>query len=392
VSVAVRASPAAPSLLDRAWFLILCAGGTVWTIDAFISISAMAPYAGKWMEGQYVLDSGARALQHVILFLLCAAAYALAWRMGWPGRPGARLLVVAAHLALAWIVLRLSMLGSVLAFSLLEHSPDQFIATLKDLRPTFPTHATLITALRNVLPSYVMGLFAVALVTEARRHHRDSLAAAEFARAYTRSQLNMLSAQLQPHFLFNALHAASELIEESPERAQAMIARLGDFLRHAIDSSHSPWVPLRTELAGLEGYLAVQAVRFQDSLQVSVHAEPATLDMPVPSLMLQPLVENAIEHGRDPGGVPCVVDLRAGLAGNRLVITVCNSRPTLASPLQPATFGAGLRNVSQRLEAAYGGDATLRIGPAESGTGTAAILTLPTGGSSRLDDAEATSR
>jgi two-component system LytT family sensor kinase len=147
-------------------------------------------------------------------------------------------------------------------------------------------------------------------------------------------------------------------------------------------------VPLRTELDGLEGYLAVQAVRFQDSLRVSVHVEPTTLDMPVPSLMLQPLVENAIEHGRDPGGVPCLVELQAALVGDRLEIRVRNSRPTLHAPLGPAGFGAGLRNVSQRLEAAYGGAATLLIGPGESGSGTVAVLTLPSGGSHRLDAAE----
>src|SRR5207253_1538942 len=94
------------------------------------------------------------------------------------------------------------------------------------------------TSLRFFLPPYVLGLCAIALVLVARRHHREAVRAAELASAYAAARMAMLSAQLQPHFLFNSLHAISVLIDDSPRQAATMLARLGDFLRHALESSH----------------------------------------------------------------------------------------------------------------------------------------------------------
>src|SRR5207248_3643601 len=119
-----------------------------------------------------------------------------------------------------------------------------------------------VAPLRFFLPPYILGLFAIALVLTARRHHREALRAAELASAYAAARMAMLSAQLQPHFLFNALHAVSTLIEDSPRQAASMLTRLGDFLRHALESSHWPWVDLATELAGLEAYLAIRRPPF----------------------------------------------------------------------------------------------------------------------------------
>src|SRR5207253_5944206 len=208
-------------------------------------------------------------------------------------------------------------------------------------------------SLRFFLPPYVLGLCAIALVLMARRHHREAVRAAELASAYAAARMAMLSAQLQPHFLFNSLHAISVLIDDSPRQAATMLARLGDFLRHALESSHWPWVDVATELTGLEAYLAVQQTRFSDRLSISIDASSESLGMYLPSLLLQPLAENAIEHGRRDAGPALRVRVAASVVAERLCIVVNNSSPQLPRDLQPADYGHGLTNVDLRLRAAY---------------------------------------
>jgi LytS/YehU family sensor histidine kinase len=221
-----------------------------------------------------------------------------------------------------------------------------------------------------------LGLCAIALVLMARRHHREAVRAADLASAYAAARMAMLSAQLQPHFLFNSLHAISVLIEDSPRQAMTMLARLGDFLRHALESSHWPWVDVATELSGLEAYLAVQQTRFSDRLSISIDASPESLGVYVPSLLLQPLAENAIEHGRKEGGPTLHVRVAVSVVAERLCIVVNNSSPQLQSDLSAADYGHGLSNVDLRLRAAYGNDARLTVGPDHQG-GTSAFLDLP---------------
>jgi len=182
--------------------------------------------------------------------------------------------------------------------------------------------------------------------------------------------------QLQPHFLFNALHATAELISEDPNRATVMLARLGDFLRHALESSKQPWGTVATEIAGLEAYLAVQQARFRDRLSITVSVPPAAAPLAMPSMLLQPLAENAVEHGRGAPAATLVVTVAVTISGDRLQIAVHNSSPQLPVPLSASDYGNGLGNVISRLSAAYGDAASLRVGPDPRG-GTTAMLDVP---------------
>jgi two-component system LytT family sensor kinase len=230
--------------------------------------------------------------------------------------------------------------------------------------------------LQMFLPPYVLGLCAIALVLVAERHHREALRAAELARAYAAARMAMLSAQLQPHFLFNSLHAAMGLIDENPRQASIMLARLGDFLRHALETSRSPWVDVATELVGLEAYLAIQQTRFSDHLKIAIDASPESLGVYLPSMLLQPLAENAIEHGRREGAPALELRVAASVSAEHLCIVVNNSSPQLKADLTRADYGRGLSNVDLRLRAAYGEEAHLVVGPDQHG-GTTAILVLP---------------
>jgi len=296
--------------------------------------------------------------------------------MGWPETPLARVRVALVNTLLALSVV----IWADVAVALVSGFVDGHIADMRDMlrsTPGFFQHLNPWAApLYFYLPAYVSGLCAIALVMVTRRRHREALRAAELARAYAAARMTMLSAQLQPHFLFNSLHAAMGLIDESPRQAATMLARLGDFLRHALETSRSPWVDVATELAGLEAYLAVQQTRFSDHLKISIDASPESLGVYLPSMLLQPLVENAIEHGRREGAPELELRVAASVSAEHLCIVVNNSSPQLERDLTPADYGHGLSNVELRLRAAYGTDAHLAVGPDQQG-GTTAIVVLP---------------
>jgi len=301
--------------------------------------------------------------QQLLVFLTAAAGYRVTLTLGWPARLTARVRVLALTLLVAVAV---AVLAPQLAHAL--------IALLRD-HPVIaaPNWGQ---AAQRFLPPYLLGLLATLLVLSAGESARARAQVVALSGACAGAQMRMLSAHLQPHFLLNALHAISVLVDDSPRRASAMIARLGDFLRHALESGRWPWTDLASELAGVEAYLAIQQMRFADSLEVSVDAGAEALGACVPALLLQPLVENAVEHGRSAQGARLRVHVAASVVGPRLCLVVGNSHSLLHADLSPADFGQGLGNVEQRLLAAYGEDARLTIGPDGSG-GTAAFVDLP---------------
>lgn len=347
------------------WSIIGRVGGLCWLIVTAVTLAAMLAMSGG-PGGTHVVTIQARALQHLLVFLAAALAYRIAIGLGWPASSRARARVIALNTLFALAVVAWSQLAFLLATALLD-------PRARDSHPMLGSWAVL---LQSFLPPYALGLCATALVLVAQRRQREAARAAEFASAHRAARMAMLSVQLQPHFLFNALHAISVLIDDSPREAATMLARLGEFLRHALASTQWPWVDLATELTGLEAYLAVQQTRFSDRLRIGIDASPDSLGVFVPSLLLQPLAENAIEHGRR-GIEPALrVAVATCLSGERLHITVSNSSPRLTNNLSPAQYRHGLANVEQRLSAAYGADAHLTVGPDSRG-GTSAVLDLP---------------
>jgi hypothetical protein len=213
------------------------------------------------------------------------------------------------------------------------------------------------------------------------RYREHQAAAARLEAQLAEARLSALRMQLNPHFLFNTLHAVSALVERDPAGVRLMVARLSALLRHVLDGSPAQEVPLRDELAFLRLYLDVQRVRFQGRLEVVEDVEPAALDALVPNLLLQPLVENAVEHGvsRVEEGVGRV-EVRARTEPSpdgpdaRLVVTVRDNGPGPGEPHGRA--GVGLANTEARLAALYGPAARLRLAAAPGG-GAAAIVALP---------------
>ncbi|HET7436700.1 MAG TPA: histidine kinase [Thermoanaerobaculia bacterium] len=184
------------------------------------------------------------------------------------------------------------------------------------------------------------------------------------------ARLDALRMQINPHFLFNTMNAISALVERDPRGVRRMIARLSELLRETLDRRAEEELPLRDELDFLQRYLDIMAVRFQGKLTVTREIADDTLDVRVPSFILQPLVENALEHGVSRSG-DARVTLGARRDGAQLVFTVHDDGPGLAGNMDEP--GVGLANTRARLSALYGEAASLSVVTAAEGGATAEI-------------------
>src|SRR5882672_7930082 len=176
-----------------------------------------------------------------------------------------------------------------------------------------------------------------------RRYRERELRALELEKRLAQAKLQALQMQLNPHFLFNTLHAISSLMHRDVEVADRMITRLSDLLRYALESTDAQEVPLRQELDFLRRYLEIEQTRFGDRLAVRLEIAPETLDALVPNLLLQPLVENAIRHGIEPRAKPGRIELRARCENGQLKLEVRDNGVGL-SPDRKLEEGVGLSN------------------------------------------------
>ena len=195
-----------------------------------------------------------------------------------------------------------------------------------------------------------------------RRVREQQLAASRLEQQLAEARLSALRMQLHPHFLFNTLNSIAELLHVDLGAAERMTLRLSGLLRTALQTTSHHLVPLREELEFLERYLDVEKVRFQDRLAVSIDIDPEVAETPVPALVLQPLVENAVRHGvgRLPAGGRIAVRAAATETGT-LVLEVENDAP--ASSAAPAGGGGvGLANTAARLQQLFGGEARFVCG------------------------------
>src|SRR5215813_5658786 len=169
------------------------------------------------------------------------------------------------------------------------------------------------------------------------------------------AQLRALKMQVHPHFLFNTLHSISSLVLEDPPKANSMIARLGDFLRLTLDHVDQELVTLQEEAEFLRAYLDIEQVRFGDRLKVAFEMEPMTLSAQVPHLILQPIVENAIQHAVAPRTAQSHIDIKAQRLDGLLRLEVKDNGPGIASKSNLLELrGVGLNNVRARLNQVYG--------------------------------------
>jgi signal transduction histidine kinase len=277
-------------------------------------------------------------------------------RKNWPGWPEALLVILLA----VW-------LGINGGYALAGWILDRPVAApgLRDGRTLF-----IIVAISLVAST------GFTLLTWARARLAASDAQTQRAqRAAAENQLKLLESQLEPHMLFNTLANLRVLIGMDPPRAQAMLDRLIAFLRATLEASRTGSHPLAAEFERLTDYLALMQVRMGARLQFAFDLPNTLRALPVPPLLLQPLVENAIQHGLEPKVEGGLIDVQARRDGAVLVLTVRDSGVGLASAATPGTR-FGTQQVRERLAALYGDAATFTLEAAPDG-GTVARITLP---------------
>ncbi len=225
----------------------------------------------------------------------------------------------------------------------------------------------------------VAAIHGVAALAAARARE---LRAARLESSLARSQLRNLRLQLQPHFLFNALHTVSATMYDDPAAADEMLDQLAELLRASLRTAQADEVPLGEELALLDRYLAIQRARFGDRLEVSIQVEPGADSLLVPSLLLQPLVENAIRHGNAERAGRGAIAVRAHREDGRLVLEVEDDGSGATGPgavvVGPvlagnrgaagvAVRGIGLSATAERLQLLYGDAQTFSAGTGREG-------------------------
>jgi LytS/YehU family sensor histidine kinase len=204
-----------------------------------------------------------------------------------------------------------------------------------------------------------------------REHRSAQLKQSELARALHVAELRLLKSQLNPHFLFNALNTVRSLIADNPARAQSAVTRLANTLRYTLSSRHNELVTLSQELDIVADYLELESMRFEDRLRVEQSVPADAAGVPIPVMLLQTLVENAIKHGIAELPSGGLLRISAVLQKEMLILEVENPRPV--SPVRSLHEGVGLRNAHDRLRLLYGARASLDLDLSKPALATARL-------------------
>jgi len=229
---------------------------------------------------------------------------------------------------------------------------------------------------------HALVIYAVVLaLTQAVLFYRETrareLRLARVEGQLARAQVQALTAQIRPHFLFNTLHTIGQLWRSGrSDDADAVLDHLGALFHRVQQSTSQPEVPLAEELALVREYLAIEAARFRDRLHTTITASDEALDCLVPPLILQPLVENAIRHGVSAVSTATRVEVRASVHGGLLILSVRDDGPGMRAVSPQPGSGTGLRNTRERLAQLHGADAGMLIDDAPGG-GTIVTIELP---------------
>lgn len=279
-------------------------------------------------------------------------------RAAWPWRLAAHVVICPIYVALLWQT-------SVWLAGVLGDPPIDPELVKWNLLGVFFTYAL------------EFSLFHVARSAQKLRW-RDAHEA-ELTRLLREQELAVLRAQLHPHFLFNSLNTISATITEDAEEARRLIARLGDVLRYAVDTVDEDFVPLQREWQLTRSYLDVEQARLGDRLVLVTELAPDTLEAPVPPMVLQPLVENAIRHAIAPAPEGGSLRIESRRDGAHLRLEVANTGIVPASPPDAdQRSGTGLRNIRARLRGLYGESAQLHLDtPADGRFVVTVVLPVP---------------
>jgi hypothetical protein len=359
----VDSTPQTPRALLR-W--LLYAGLWLLLSSVFASQLFLAGYVTPWprafaAEAMYWLSWWILA---PAVFWWCRRCSAFAWPLRAPALlVGALLAVFAQPLIGQTLVLTLSWMqicGGACEQATVPFTPAWFMQAVRVAGVNLPVYA-----------GVVLGWHAISFYREARDRQVKAM---ELESSLHQAQLQALRSQLNPHFLFNALHSMAELVHSNPRLAEQLIVRLGELLRQVLQSSAAQEVPLASELEFIRGYVEIEQMRLGDRLSVEWNVDPQLLRALVPSLLLQPLVENAIQHGIAASAGAGTLGIEVRRDGDSLCLEVRDSGPGVRPETAPRAPGIGLTNTRIRLEHLYGARHSFEL---HTGHGTQVRARIP---------------
>ena len=305
--------------------------------------------------------------------LLCPLVYSILRRWPFDTRPLFR--TIAVHIGFSLLIATVhEVVTSTLYYTLLQSVGDFDIADPK--YRDWAYHA-LVPALFTRTLEYGVLMGVLIGLENARLHRLAHEQLLQLQSELQVTQLNALKKQLQPHFLFNTLNTVSALMDENINDARRVLSQLGQLLRITLEKTQRDKVPLEREVDHVAHYLGIESVRFRDRLDVH-YAIPAALnELQVPSMVLQPLVENVIKHGLDASQHAVAITIGAERSNDRLNLTVTDNGIGCRDVFHARENGGiGLRNVRERLRLLYGTNATFTVSSPPTG-GFHVELSLP---------------
>ena len=353
--------------MQKAWtprarwvFLIATLLGIFSTAQSY-RLSSLNPRAR--IEG---VELGALLILNLALWYIPAALigpiFRIAARVRLDSEKWIRAVVTHAFAALTFSIVHTAIMLAVRAtlWPELRRLPAAALLTVAQSHYLRNLDWTLVTYAGVVGLSYALDYY--------RESQARALKAAHLETSLMEARIKALEAELHPHFLFNTLHAISTLVHTDPEAADRMISRLSDLLRLTFDRSGAAGIPLKEELEFLQKYLEIEQIRFRDRLSVRFDIDPETLDVEVPRLILQPIVENAIKHGIGPMSGHGLVQVSAKRRTGEIWIEVRDNGVGLSrNARNHLTSGVGLTNTRARLEWLYGSHQRLDFAEGEGG-------------------------
>jgi hypothetical protein len=351
----------------HAWRLVLAVTIPFWAYLAFMRVVVYSLItAGN--PGIIIAPPHLRLLQHALLLPLLLVFYRSAIAIGWPERGRVRAAGIHVLMALLFALIARPILLTLVAA---ERGEWQLMAEL--WHSVFGVRLSVdlwVSSFSDFFLSYGLGLAIVLGVKNYRELKYHQLRAANLQVAWTHSRLQALRMQLNPHFLFNTLNAAVALVSTRPKVAEQMLVRLADLLRRTLRDGESDFITVAREADFVRNYLEVQRLRFPDRLSFHVDVDSDVLGAAVPSLLLQPLAENAVVHSVAAETEQIRVDVRIYRSRNGLEMTVRNSA---ARQRPDARLGVGLGNTRERLKTLFEEDYELELIHSDDGSVVARV-------------------
>jgi two-component system LytT family sensor kinase len=337
------------------WFTVITA---FWIYSCFTR-TAQWELMRRSLPERWLPSLEAQMGEHIVLYVALLILCLLTRRLGYELRNWRR--VVPVHLALAIVFGLLERPALIIGRAVTESVPlAQMQVRMDSTDITRVLHfygsATIDAASQYLVLQVLLAALAFYMRYRDEQSQREKLAV-----QYERARVQALRMQINPHFLFNTLSAIAGLIRENPTAAEGMVTRLGDLFRRTLTQRNVEFIPLSQELEHGKQYLEIQQARFEERLRFCLSSEPELERAAIPPLLLQPLLENAVEHGITGAEGAVQIDVLCTAPLDKVEIVVRNRGEPLALAVPKRNLGVGLESVRQRLSVAYGAAASFNV-------------------------------